>query len=277
VEGVSVASSAFSGRAFRDPGLGVVTESTAIAKGIEIHAPSGSVSIGEVVTIARTAAHGRPKTAAVSWERSFSGVVVRDASGEVTFRCGDADSCDPRAAITAMNEVLGTRIRVFLPEPESKATPKGAFASVARTDSDYYNALTVNNDNSRAVPGLEIIVFNDSVEKSRLVVQLAGVQASSIYGISFLPGPGGDGLVGGLPPQVLPTGILPSIGPYVPGPGPSVVPPAGPVGRLIRSALFLFRSPKDALLTGLLGLLFAGAGAAGWRRSNLVRQLREGT
>ena len=50
--------------------------------------------------------------------------------------------------------------------------------------------------------------------------------------------------------------------------------PTGNTGtNLVRSNLFLIRSPKEALLVGLTMLLIAGAIAATWRRRTLIRSL----
>lgn len=278
VAGVSVAHSSFSSRVRRDLVAGTVTETTAIAKGIHLASPDGgSASIGEVVAQASTVAHGRPRTASAQWTRTISNVVVRNASGQATFKCDDADSCDPRAVVAAINQALGIRMRVYLPEAEEIATPKGAFATVRKSDDDFLNSSTVNNDASRAVPALEIVVFNDSVERSRLLIQLAGIEASSIYGISALPDssvfePPGPGIIPPLPP--LPDVLPPTVGPPV---GGIVAPPRSPGAKLLSAALFLFRSPKDALLVGLIAMLFIGAGTVAARRRTLLRQLGGGT
>jgi hypothetical protein len=278
VGGVAVASSSFETRARKDPGLGIVTESTAIVKGIVLTSPDGATaSIGEIVAVATTAARGRAKTASAAWDRTFSNVVVRDASGKTTFLCSDADSCDPRAIVDAMNQVLGVRMRISLPEADEIATPRGAFAGVQKSDAEYLNSSTVNNDNSRAVPALEILVFNDSVEKSRLLIQLAAIQASSIYGIGLLPGDVGFDPGPGFVPPVPP--LVPDVIPPTFGPPTATVatPPRSPGARLLSAALFLFRSPKDALLVGLTALLFVGAATVAARRRTLLRQLGGGS
>jgi hypothetical protein len=278
IAGIGVLSSSFTSRLRNEPALGTVTESTAIARGVHVDVPGGaSVAIGEVVAQATTAAHGRPGTASAQWTRTFSNVVVRDASGAVTFRCGDAETCDTKAAIDASNQALGGRMRVYLPEADQIGSPKGAFAGVQKSDNEFLNSSTVNNDNSRAVPAIEIVVFNDTVERSRLVIQLAAIQASSIYGISLLPGesgfpasgPGGFPEIPPIPPLAPPTFEPPAV-----GPGSA---PRGPGARLISAALFLIRSPKDALLVGMIGLLFVGAGTLVARRRTLLRQLGAGS
>jgi hypothetical protein len=194
---VAIGSSYFSAIAYRDGKLGSVTEVTSSANGIELSAPDGtSASIGRVAATATTAAHGHAGTTRASWERVISGVEIRDAEGEVTDRLGGCSSSDEedtcKELAEALSEALQIRMRINLPEPEVIKTPKGAFAGVQQTDADFHAARTVYNQGtafaeeaaSRAVPGLEIVVFNDSVEKSRLLIQLAALQTNSIYTIS---------------------------------------------------------------------------------------------
>jgi hypothetical protein len=274
---IKVASGSFSATVTRDPKVGALTDSIAVARGIQISIPgTGSVVIGRVVTTARTAAHGRTGSTAVAWHRSIEDVIVKNSAGDVVYSCTDADSCDPRAALSAINGVLQTRVKVRLPVPELIKSPGGAFSAVQESDADYFIGLVTNEDNLRAVPGLEIVFYNDTLEKSRVVVQLAAIQSSSIYGISTLPS---ETPLGGLPIPI------PSIGPIGPPidlggplPGPNILPPPHVAGtKLIRSAWLLIRSPKDALLFGLTGLLFAGAIAAAWRRRVLVGEVGAGS
>ena len=272
--GVSVASSSFETASTKDPTKGVVTKTTAIVKGIEIsYVGLGTVAIDRVTAVATSVAHGSKGTASIDWKRTFEGVVVQDAAGKVVFSCAEEQQCDAKAAIAAMNSVLQTRVRIDLPTPEKIASAGGAFAGLQESEGDFTNGLVANNESSRAVPAMQITVFNDGDEKSRLLIQLAGIQASSIYGISLLPQagelPGGE-------PLPLPTG-----GALVPAPpviigGNELTPqPTGPGLRIGQTALFLIRSPKEAALFGLTILLFAGAAASAWRRRLLIRRLEE--
>lgn len=195
--GFRVGRSTFSAESRRDAKLGVVTTTTATASGIELSPPgAGSVSIAEVVATAKTSAHGRPKTAKASWQRTLTGVVVRDAEGTVTQRvveCTTTAEDDQCSSLQKqMNDALGSRMRVDLFEPEVIRTPKGAFAGVQQSNSQFFNARTVygqgasftGEGGSRAAPALQLTVFNDSVERSRLLVQLAAIQTNSIYTIA---------------------------------------------------------------------------------------------
>ncbi|MEX2558108.1 MAG: hypothetical protein WEB06_21050 [Actinomycetota bacterium] len=273
MEGVSIGRATFETRMVKDPRAGVLTETTSIVRGIELSSPGGSVVIKRVAARAVTAARGRTGTAKVSWERFVEGVVVKDAAGAVVFECAAGKECDQQVAVAAINDVLKTRIRVFLPDAELVATPKGAFASVQEAAGNALNDSVVNNDTSAAAPALEIVVYNDTSDKSRLVFQLAAIQASSIYGITGLPDDlpldGGDGA---LPTVVVQPGIT------LPGEIRYVTVPAQSAGgsRLAQAAVFFIRSPKDAFLLGLMILIFVGAVAAASRRSALMSQIGQG-
>ena len=58
---------------------------------------------------------------------------------------------------------------------------------------------------------IQLTINNDSASKSRVMVQLAAIQASSIYGISLLAEPGGDVGLGAIPPVLPPSVFPPSI------------------------------------------------------------------
>ena len=272
--GVSIGSSSFETEALRSLTKGVVTKTTAIVKGVEIsYTGLGTVAIDRVTAVATSAAHGTKGTASISWTRSFEGVSVMDAAGKVVFACAEGQPCDTNAAVAAMNSVLQTRVRVDLPKAELIASKGGAFAGLQESEGDFTNGLVANNESSRAVPAMQITVFNDGDEKSRLLIQLAGIQASSIYGISQLPQagqlPGGE-------PLPLPTGgVLVPSPPVVIGGNDFVAQPTGPAFRIGQTPLFMIRSPKDAALFGLTILLLGLAVASVWRRRALIRRLEE--
>ena len=275
LQGISIGFSSFDTEAHRDSKLGIVTTTSAVARNVDISVPGvGGVTIGRVVATVTTAAKGRPGTASVNWDRIFEGVVVKNGTGQVVFSCTKGQSCDPDAVVAAINSNLKTRVLVRLPTPEISETAGGAFAAIQESLGDYYNGLNANDETSRAVPALEITVFNDTAEKSRILVQLAAIQASSIYGISPIPP---DEQVPGFPDIQIPGVNIPGPVPTINTPGPVALPqPTGPIARIGRSALFLIRSPKEAFLFGLTILLFAGAVAAAWRRRVLTAALTGG-
>lgn len=300
--GVSIGSSSFVAAAYRDPKIGSVSEARSSATGIELTSPDGSsASIGRVEATARTVAHGHAGTTEATWERVISGVQIRDAEGEVTERLGgcsssdEVDTCADLAA--ALNDALKIKMRIDLPRPDVITTPKGAFAGVQQSDADFYAGRTVYNQGtafseeaaSRAFPALQIVLFNDSVEKSRMLVQLAALQTNSIYTISpraaAVPAPpidkklpevsdpsNGAGL-GSLGTDL--TGVeVPALGgddevSAVDALAPESLAVAAPQleGRLA----FLARPARDAIMLGCVWLLCAAAAAGVIRRRELLR------
>ena len=301
---VKIGSSSFDAQVWRDSNDGVITQTTAQARGIELAAPDGqTLSIARVGSTATTVAHGLPHTAEATWERTLSGVRVTDADGKVTQELGgcsssaETDSCADLVA--QLNNVLQTKMRIDLPSAVVESTPKGAFASVQQSDRDFYEGRTVDNQGttfsgeaaSRAVPALQIKVYNDTIEKSRMLVQLAALQSNSIYTNSPAadfdiptdqPLPPSDG--GGSGPVAATTGSsggLSSGAPVSDGgagaidlsgggaPGTAIAAPVA-AQTLSGGLAFLTRSPKEALLFAGVWLLFASAGAAVIRRRSLL-------
>lgn len=269
---VTVGASSFRATTRRDPVLGTVTESVAIAKGVELVLPGvGGLSIGRVTATARTIAHGRPGTAKVEYARHIQDATVVDAAGKETFAC--QASCDPEQLAQAVNENLGVKIRMDVPPADRVATARGAFAGVEKTSRDYIGGLAQNNDDSRALPALQLTINNDSAGKSRLMVQLAAIQAYSIYGISLLSDTPIDGGDGGL----LPPGSPPLLTDPGTGPAPVALPPVRrvPNARALRGAFLLARPAREAAIVGLLLALIAAAVATAYRRQSLVEQLED--
>jgi hypothetical protein len=308
--GVSVASSSFDSRIRRDPTRGIVNHTSAEASGISISTPSGEVTIAHVTAEANTVAHGHPGTTEATWRRVLSGIEIVNGSGNkrsvpecettLTQRGGDkaprvqTDTCQQVAA--EMNDALGVHARIDLFKPELDATPKGAFAGVQQTDAQYYEGRTVNsqgvvfgneNPTERPVPAMQITIYNDGTEHSRALLQLAAIQASSIYTISAL-GPAGPlpGVTtptsGSSAPQTIPShasASAPVTGNALAAPvvaeGPVTTVAAGnptqstsvsPAGSLA----FVLRTPKEALAIAATLLLFACAGLLMARRQVLL-------
>ena len=297
-DGFSIGSSAFETRAYRDPKLGVVTESRAVATGVELSAPNGqSVSIARVMSVARTAAHGHSGTAKVEWDRVLTGVEISDEKGKPVQRFGECvgtakeDRCEEVAR--AINDALGMKMRVELPDPQVIATKKGAFAAVQQSDAEFHNGRVAYSQGtafaqeaeSRAIPALRLVIFNDSVERSRLLVQLAAIQANSIYTIT----PRSEVEIPKAPLLDVPEAPVESTsgsstttgGPTLGGGGSGdlgSVAASEPVAAAPVSApldipgvlAFLVRSPREALLVAGVWLLFGGAAGAVLRRRQLI-------
>jgi hypothetical protein len=300
---VTVGHSSFDSTVWRDAKAGVITQTVASATGVKLAGADGqTVSIAEVSATSTTVAHGRPGSAKATWQRTLTGVKITDAKGKVTQELGscstsaEQDSC--KDLLTAINDALQIKMRVDLPTPQITKTPKGAFAGVQQSDRDYFEGKTVNNQGttfsgeaaSRALPALQVTVFNDSMEKSRLLVQLAAIQANSIYTNSLPPeyenppstGGGGGGAptttsTGGASGSFDTTGAAPAssgdLGDLAAssGNGGAPVTSAPVLAQAPEGVLaFLTRSPKEALLFAGVWLLFAGAGAAIVRRRTLL-------
>ncbi|HEX9774860.1 MAG TPA: hypothetical protein VGB83_04690 [Actinomycetota bacterium] len=175
--------------------------------------------------------------------------------------------------IGRINQALGTRGRITTPEPDSDlrhGSPGGYIASIQKDRKLEISSRAVNNDASTQVPALELIVFNDdpTLGRGRQVIQLAGVDASVTYGI-YLLDPGDD--FNDLPRNLIDyTGGFPD-----PAPPPAYVPPTtppaanGPITMLFEGISFLFRSPKDALLAGLVWAMLYAPFQLGLRRRAL--------
>jgi hypothetical protein len=197
-----------------------------------------------------------------------------------------------------------------LPIPEGTTTPKGAFAGLGQSDADYDRERTVSDQGNivehdkptmRVVPALQLELYNDGQERSRVIVQLAGTENSSIYSVNksmddpdcvaFGCIPGGDSTEGS-PGEV--TGddtagtvvdglggslVDDTVDPGDDGPTPEAafggtaggagLRPSGNGGGLGRAFGFAFarRSLGDgALMTSFLLLAAGAAGSVGRRR-----------
>jgi hypothetical protein len=302
--GFRVGRSTFVAEARRDAKLGAVTTSTATAHGIELAPPgAGSVSITDISAVATTSAHGRPGTAKASWERTLSGVVVRDADGKVVQRAGECTSSAEEDQCPALarqiNDVLGNRMRVDLFRPDVVRTPRGAFAGIQQPDGQYFNGRTVNGQGtsftgeggSRAVPALQLTVFNDSVERSRLIVQLASMQTNSIYTIApqadYESNPPIE--VTEAPTADAPTAPVPSAGSGVAttdvgteASGAAIAAPASDVTAPVAMPLddvpgvlaFFARGPVEGVMVAAIWVLFGSAAGAVVKRRALLEVLK---
>jgi hypothetical protein len=267
---LTIGASSFSAASGRDSINGAFTRATAIAKGIELALPGvGSLSIARVTAVSVTFAHGRPGTARVEYTRRIQDVTVSDANGKETFSC--QASCNPEDVAAAVNDNLGVKVRMEVLPPEIVKTARGAFAGVEKTYRDYVGGLAQNNDNSRALPALQLTINNDSASKSRVMVQLAAIQASSIYGISLLPAEGLGSLP--IPPSILPPIIGPP--PIPPEVLPEVIVPRPAVRTVsrLRGAFLFARSPRDVAVVALILALIAGTIATAYRRQMLIEHL----
>jgi hypothetical protein len=324
---VTIADSGVNSKAKRTAKGGMTTTVTSTSKGVRVDVPGvGSLDIASVESVATTTSHGRSGTASATWTRSLKGVSVKGAAGNELFRTdgcsttithdgtkrlvsGDGGTCE--ALAETVRRLLQVRVRLVFPTAGVVATPKGAFAGVGQTDTDAASEVTVNDQGKvfpgdattrRAVPGLQINVYNDSTERSRYIVQLAGVETSSIYTVNrsgddapcdvggCIPG-GFDGL----PPLPVSEGPSSSDASFEAaaapdsGPVPVAVPsiessaaPETPGGTSTRSArsgrgldglILARRSLADGGLMASFVLLVAAAAATSARRRRLLALL----
>jgi len=281
VGGIAVASSSFSTDSTRDKTLGTVSHATAIAKGIVVTIPgAGTLTIGDIEATASTAAHGRRGTARAAWSTTLENVSLVDTTGKVLYHCGD--SCSPKSVAQQVNtSLLAVKLRILLPAAEIISSPGGAAAIVQKAEADYWSGLTLNDDKSREVPAMQLEVYNDSGQKSRLVVQLAAIQLDSIYGISVRPAiVGPDDAITNLANDTFevlgsftPAPPLPYQAPPAPHRATHVTQPV--VKRVAFGSGILVRSPRDAVLFAFVCVLFAGCVATVQRRHRLLAELEE--
>jgi hypothetical protein len=293
--GVTTGGSSIMTRSYRDPELGAVTETRATAEAIRMEVPgAGALVMDKVTAIAASQAAGVPGTTAARWERHIDGFSIVGADGTATtprschtrYEAGGEPTktgdCD--ALLSQLNELWQGRVHVRLPLPVTAATPGGAYSAVEKPEDLYLTGLTVNNDDSEALPAIQIVVTNDSVEKSRVLVQLAAVRVNSIYTISaFDPTPSANPTTPA-PTEASPTVTPPpdqtsngeSIAVPIGGSRPDAAPPTAAPPPPITAApvataegwVPTVRSPSEAALVGALLALF------GWPIADLVRRRR---
>ena len=167
-----------------DEKKGVVTEVTAIARGVHAALPGiGSISIGEVRSVARSWAKGRPGTADSELVTTISNASVIGPDGE-GFTC---EQCDPSTLTKAVEARFPMRVQLVPPRPATDeaitGSPGGAQAVVIKERYAAVSDLTINGDSQSEVPGLQLVFYNDGKDASRVIVQLAAVFAQSTYEI----------------------------------------------------------------------------------------------
>ena len=299
---VSTGPTEFTTSTRRDPQLGAVTTAESRANGLAVVVPGGAtLRIGTAVTTVSTTAHGHSGTAGTHWHRDIRGVSVSQSGAELlpTSACASdvlidskgrdvSDTC--QALADKVNAVLRTRLAMQVDLPEVVATPKGAFATVRQSTGTYLQERTVNDQGvvfpldsltRRASPALELEVFNDSTERSRTVVQLAAVEASSIYPISTEPAfsPPLQGKPVSEPvrsvitqPRLLPPPARPAGPPDVVGPD-QAGPEATARSATVQGLSLLARSFGESVLAALTFLLFASAAESSRRHRQLLRTI----
>jgi hypothetical protein len=302
-DGLTVGGATSSADIVRTSKDGATTTVSAASSAIAVDVPGvGELHIGRVTGRLTTAAHGVPGSASATYHRVVRGVEVVAPDGtsllgpaacESTIAASSAgeprlvDSCGDLAA--SINRLTQTRVHVGFPLPGVVTTPKGAYAAVEQTDADYYGEKTGNDQGVvfpqdstalRPTPALQLVVYNDVAERSRLIAQFAGVQGDSIFDTTAEadtpPGPP-DGDVGDptqldapdAPPAPRVDRSVPN-GQTVQPPGSGAPPVVAQPLTGVAGWLFVHRSLRDALLVaGILGIAVA-AGLLAYRRHQLL-------
>ncbi|MGH2829892.1 MAG: hypothetical protein ACRDJM_05365, partial [Actinomycetota bacterium] len=193
---------------------GLVTHSVAMLAGVQI---LDRVWIGALSTQAETWARGRPGTAGGRYVRTITDARIdADADGTPEYTCS---VCDGATVARLANSALAGVALMELPEPDPLWYPhgsKGGYQSIVRKERfRSYAEHALNDDDTDEIPAIQVIVFSDGrAGRTRQIVQLAGVQAESHYGIYLLPDAGGTA------PEPEPTTITTIRPSPAPAPGP---------------------------------------------------------
>ncbi len=258
----------------RGPDRGALQSTvTATAENVTV---LNTVHIGRVTSSVTVSAHGRHGTAIAS----APVVSVVGVSVDGTPLC--SLTCPLGTVESAVNTALGSRGRVTFPTGRVIQSPGGTFASYAQDP--WYHAERLLDydkaDDDYAVPAMTIVVNLEGATKSRLVVDLAALDASASYRIFALGSPLAPRTPGNLPGvlQRLP-GSIPPATQALPGmtrgaaglaPALADTPPAGFVSALVRSLRFALRSPTAAAPVILIWALLALAPYLAARRRLLL-------
>jgi hypothetical protein len=182
-DGIRVGHSSSTVTVTRTLGEGVTVKVDSIARNVVI---PGVGTIGAVRAEAVSVANGRRGGARTDYTRTVCGVDLPGFSTGATC-VEDEDTLRRRlnAALTGRAEV-----RLRQPDPAlAEGTEHGYLAAVTRDRRELFGDRIISRDRSGALPGLEILLYNDGEGgANRRILQLAGVEASTSYGIACLYG-----------------------------------------------------------------------------------------
>lgn len=261
------------GNVTRNDRDGLVARAIAVVQDISI---GGRVRIGEIRAEAMTRAKGRPGSAAGAFERFIENVRIDiDGNGTVDFTC---DQCRPQSVAAAIEQAMPGQIKVEFPQPDPAwfGGSQGGYQAVVQKETFRgYAEKTLNDDDTPEVTGMQLTFFADArAGRSRQVVQLAGVQAESHYGIYLLgsdapdPEPEPEPTVAPVPT------IAPTVAPVPAGPPPAAVKGTKTVTetfveRIAAGSALALAKPKDALLLATLWLFLGLPAYLIWRRRHV--------
>lgn len=181
---------------------GQTTTVVASARGIII----GPVTIGEVRSEAVTKAHGRPNTTSATITRLWCDI---QGAGVKVTGCIDPTTKESQAQLDTLNDKLG-RLRIEVTPSYTEATKRGYQAIALKDPGAAAADGAVNDDDSPAVPGMQVVYYNDGSEgRNRYIVQLANVRSEARYGITEAPDFGFE-------EEEPPAEVIDEVGPDVP-------------------------------------------------------------
>ena len=245
---------------------GTVSDTVSEAKNVDAY----GVKISNVRAEMTCRAHGRNGTALCTSTQALSGVsvggttVLPSSCTQVTGPMGvTIDTC--QQLLSALNSLRAGELIFSMPSPDLRSgylggSPGGYQAVGQRELYRHLEDQTLNYDGSLNVPGLEVLLINDSINTpSRVDAQFAAVEAEAYYGITasdtgaFVPAvDGGGGCSPGSCGESVPAIYTVPSGGQPPVP-PGLLAQLGQLAERVWSGLqLLLRSPKDAVLSGVL-------------------------
>jgi hypothetical protein len=197
---VTIGESSASTEIKRDPVLGVVAHAESVARNIvigkavaggQISIAGGQISIAEATASVDAWASGHKGKANTLYKRTFRGVRIGPPETP-TFKCETVEECDPAKVLKAMNSVLGPRIQARLPKPDGdllNGTKKGTAASLRQSFWEQLEERVLYDKPSEdlTMAAFELRITGNLRASSGIIVQLAGVTASTLYQISLKP------------------------------------------------------------------------------------------
>jgi hypothetical protein len=189
---VKVARSSSEVTVSRKLGKGVTVKVDSVARGVEI---PGVGTIGVVRAEAVSTATGRDGRASATYTRTICDI---DVKGVVIAGC-IGDERTQQTVVKAISDTLRGRgtARLRNPDPALAAgTRHGYLAALQRDRKELFGDQVVTKDRSLAVPAIEIVMYQGdggAWGAGRQVFHLAGVQASTSYGIACTWGRRADG------------------------------------------------------------------------------------
>lgn len=212
VEDLSVSEAVSSFHIYRDPTRGLVSRVESVARGVVV---AGTARIDTIRGTAEAWANGRTQPVAENdrdagyeancdLDRTAGTCFSRQVFGFASpvYSCGPCG--DEDALISGLNSALGADGKARFRQPDARlaiGAANGYGAALVKPDSERFADLLMNEDLLlTTLPTLEIVRFASSTQygpsslgdpgtypvRGRQIIQLAGVEVSSTYGIECL-------------------------------------------------------------------------------------------